>query len=82
MNLLLISCAISMVGAIFSICTLKYESVSKTLGCLFGTVAACVAIISGITGIFQPAVAVSYVTPFSFANFSILLTRSQDCSWW
>lgn len=73
MEMLLISSGVSIVGAILAILLNKAESTSKVVGCLFGIVAAGLAIAAGLTGIFGKATLVSYVTPFAFANFSILL---------
>jgi hydrogenase-4 component B len=73
MDMLLISSALSVFGAIVSICTVKAEVASKNLGCLIGAVAACFAIAAGVCGIFKPSVLSSFETPFSFANFTVLL---------
>ncbi len=73
MDMLLISSVLSVAGAVLSICTMKAESASKNLGCFIGAIAACFAIAAGCCGIFQPSVLSSFATPFSFANFTVLL---------
>lgn len=73
MDLLFISSGLSCIGAIVAILTGKSEMLSKGLGCAFGAIAACCAIVAGVQGIFFQSVAVSFTTPFAFANFTLLL---------
>ncbi len=73
MNLLLISAALSVIGAFAAIITSKSESVSKGLACTFGGVSALFAVTSGALAVISPATLVSVPTPFVFASFSLLL---------
>ena len=73
MDMLFISSAVSVVGALIAVLTSKSEMMSKYLGCIAGCIAACFAIGAGLAGIFEQASTVSFATPFAFANFTILL---------
>ena len=73
MDMLFISSAVSVVGALIAVLTSKSEATSKYLGCIAGCIAAGFAIGAGFTGIFEQATTVSFATPFAFANFSVLL---------
>ena len=73
MDMLFISSAVSIVGALIAVLTSKSEMTSKYLGCIAGCIAAGFAIGAGFAGIFGQATTVSFATPFAFANFSVLL---------
>lgn len=73
MGMLLISSVISAAGAVLALCTLRFENTSKALGCLAGIAAAGFALAAGVLGVFAPAEPVSITTPFSFANFTVML---------
>lgn len=73
MGMLLISSVISAAGAVLALCTLRFENTSKALGCLAGIAAAGFALAAGALGVFAPAELVSITTPFSFANFTVML---------
>lgn len=71
-NLLLISLALSCVGGVGSLALKRSESVSKTVGCVFGALAALFGFGSALAAVFGPVELVSVATPFSFASFSLL----------
>lgn len=73
MNYLLISAGVSFVGALLALVLKKSDSAARGVACLFGAVAAALATFAGVTGIFGRAVLASYLTPLSFANFTLLL---------
>ncbi len=73
MSMLFLSCAMSVVGAIAALLLGRSQEASKIIGCLAGLVAAALAVAAGFTGIFESAQFVSYGTPFTFANFSVLI---------
>lgn len=71
--LFLISVAVSASGGVLSLLAKRNEQASKAIGCTFGAVAALFGIAAGAAAIFGPAEYTSAVTPFSFANFTLLL---------
>ena len=74
MDLLLISVFVSVVGAVLSLLLSKKEDTAKKVTCFFGTIASAIAVIAGVGAVLDPAgVSVSFATPFSFADFSIML---------
>ena len=74
MDLLLISVFVSVVGAVLSLLLSKKEDTAKKVACFFGTIASAIAVIAGVGAVLDPAgVSVSFATPFSFADFSIML---------
>ena len=74
MDLLLISVFVSVVGAVLSLLLSKKEDTAKKVACFFGTIASAIAVIVGVGAVLDPAgVSVSFATPFSFADFSIML---------
>ena len=74
MDLLLISVFVSVVGAVLSLLLSKKEDTAKKVACFFGTIASAIAVIAGVGAVLNPAgVSVSFATPFSFADFSIML---------
>jgi hydrogenase-4 component B len=73
MNYLLMSTGVSFVGALLALVLKKNDSAAKGVACLFGAVAATLAVAAGLTGIFGQGVLASYYTPLSFAQFSLLL---------
>ena len=52
---------------------MKSGRTSKVIGCLFGAVAAALAIGAGACGIFVGAESATFTTAFAFANFSIMI---------
>ena len=74
MDLLLISVFVSVVGAVLSLLLSKKEDTAKKVACFFGTIASAIAVIAGVSAVLDPAgVSVSFATPFSFADFSVML---------
>ena len=71
-NLFLISLALSCVGGVVSIVLKRAENASKTVGCVFGALAALFGFGSALAAVFGPAELVSVATPFSFASFTLL----------
>ena len=71
-NLFLISLALSCVGGVVSIVLKRVENASKTVGCVFGALAALFGFGSALAAVFGPAELVSVATPFSFASFTLL----------
>ena len=73
MNYLLISAGVSFIGALLALVLKKSDQTAKTVACLAGVIAAALAVAAGFEGVFGRALLVSFATPLSFANFSILL---------
>ncbi len=73
MDILLLSSGVSIIGAILALLTLKSQNISKIVACTFGIVAAAMATVAGVEGIFGGSVLAVYTTPFAFANFTLLL---------
>ncbi|MDR0888810.1 MAG: hydrogenase 4 subunit B [Coriobacteriales bacterium] len=71
-TLFCISLICALVGAVGSLVLGKAERVAKGFGCLFGAVAAILALCSGAMSILGPAQTAAFATPFSFASFSML----------
>lgn len=73
MSLLLVSLALSALGALSSPLARRSHTVSKGLACLFGIAASAAAIAAGFAGLTGAVGLVSYATPLAFANFSFML---------
>ena len=72
-NLFLFSILLSCVGAIISLFFLKKPNTSKIIGCVFGAFSALAGCGSGLVAMICPSGYVRVPTPFSFADFSLLL---------
>ncbi len=72
-TLFLTSVVFSCVGALASILAMRNQQASKAIGCVFGMVSALFGIAAGCQAIAGTAEWSSVATPFSFANFSLLL---------
>ena len=72
-NLFLFSILLSCVGAIISLFFLKKPNTSKIIGCVFGAFSALAGCGSGLVAMICPSEYVRVPTPFSFADFSLLL---------
>ena len=72
-GLFLILIAVSFVGGIASLLLKRQEQASKSVGCVAGAVASLFGIASGLAAVFGAPELVSFATPFSFADFTILL---------
>ncbi len=73
MNMLLISCALSVIGALAALVAGKSEDTSKVLACAFGVAAAALAILAGFIGAFVGEQAFVCATPFAGFNFHIAI---------
>lgn len=73
MNIFVISMILSVVGAILAIVTGRSESTSKALGSIFGIAASACALWAGGLGVFSSLGAIVLATPFSFAEFTIMI---------
>ncbi|NPD32002.1 hydrogenase 4 subunit B [Eggerthellaceae bacterium zg-997] len=72
-GLFLASVALSCLGALISIAFIRSQETSKVIGCLFGAASALAGIGSGILALTGPAEYTVVPTPFSFADFTILM---------
>ena len=73
MNLFLISMGLSIVGGFGAIILIRSENASKMFACIFGVAAAVLALIAGIWGLIAPLGPITYVTPFFFASFTLMI---------
>ncbi|AJC11530.1 hydrogenase 4 subunit B [Berryella intestinalis] len=72
-GLFLFSIALSCAGALLSLAFFRSEGTSKVLGCFFGILSALAGAGSGLSALTGSAELTSVATPFSFADFSLML---------
>ncbi len=72
-GLFLFSIALSCAGALLSLAFLRSENTSKVVGCFFGVLSALAGVGSGLFALTGKAELTLVATPFSFADFSLML---------
>ncbi|MCD8316039.1 MAG: hydrogenase 4 subunit B [Eggerthellaceae bacterium] len=73
MILLIISSALNLVGALISFILIRNPQNAKVVGCSFGVAAAACGLVAGGMAIFGESEYLSWLSPWKFADFSLLL---------
>ena len=73
MTLFMVSMGLSVIGALGAILLSRAENASKMFGSLFGAAAAICALIAGIWGVVDTLGPITYITPFYFAHFTLMI---------
>ncbi len=73
MTILLASIAVSVIGGFLALFLGKSAHAAKVVACLFGMGSALLAVLAGFQGVIGQGACLSVATPFSFADFTLLL---------
>ena len=73
MTILLASIAVSVIGGFLALFLGKSAHAAKVVACLFGMGSALLAVLAGFQGVIGQGTCLSVATPFSFADFTLLL---------
>ena len=73
MIVFIISCGLSILGAICALLTIKSDGISRTLGCTFGLGAAGCGLFAAGTSVFGDPQYLSWLSPWRFSDFTLLL---------
>ena len=73
MTILLASIAVSVIGGFLALFLGRSAHAAKVVACLFGMGSALLAVLAGFQGVIGQGACLSVATPFSFADFTLLL---------